>query len=305
MGPLIFLIYFNDVNYTLKGPRLSFADDLKIYRMIRSIEDAICLQQDLDAFMNWCILNRMVVNPVKCSVISFARIRKPIIFQYKLFDTVIQRAHDVKDLGVILDSQLSFRQHVSFVVEKASRTLGFIFRIAKDFTSVYCLKSLYCSLVRSTLEYCNVVWNPHHLRGIERIESVQRRFIRFALRRLPWRDPLRLPSYRSRCQLIDLESLQVRRNVARAMVIADLLQGRMNCPALLQSVDLYVRPRALRNNVMLRPWLRPPLRRTVYGQQSAITGLKRAFNNVASVFDFNLSRETIKRKFKAVFSFSS
>lgn len=150
-----------------------------------------------------------------------------------------------------------------------------------------------------------MVWNPHHLREIERIESVQRRFIRFALRRLPWRDLLRLPSYRSRCQLIDLESLQVRRNVARAMVIADLLQGRMNCPALLQSVDLYVRPRALRNNVMLRPWLRPPLRRTVYGRQSAITGLKRAFNNVASVFDFNLSRETIKRKFKDVFSFSS
>ena len=90
-----------------------------------------------------------------------------------------------KDLGVILDAQLTFKQHVLFVIDKASRTLGFIMRIAKIFTDVYCLKSLYCSLVRSTLEYNSVVWNPIYLNGRERIESVLRRFIRFALRRLP------------------------------------------------------------------------------------------------------------------------
>ncbi|XP_062537943.1 uncharacterized protein LOC134206265 [Armigeres subalbatus] len=51
------------------------------------------------------------------------------------------------------------------VIEKASRTLGFIFRVAKGFTDVYCLKSLYCSLVRSTLEYCSAVWHPNYQNG--------------------------------------------------------------------------------------------------------------------------------------------
>ena len=129
----------------------------------------------------------------------------------------------MKDLGVILVSQLSFKRHVSYIVDKASRTLGFIFRITKHFTSVYCLKALYCSLVRSTLEYCSVVWHPSYQNGAVRIESVQRRFLRFALRRLPWRNRFRLPSYESRCRLIHLETLQTRRNIARAMFAADML----------------------------------------------------------------------------------
>lgn len=291
LGPLIFLLYFNDVNHVLRGPRLSFADDLKIFLKIRSIDDATILQQDLNTFSDWCTLNRMVVNADKCSVISFSRIRQPVVSSYNLRGTVIQRLDHVKDLGVVLDTQLNFKNHVSYVIEKASRTMGFIFRVAKNFSSVYCLKSLYCSLVRSTLEYCSAVWYPHYQNGSERIESVQRRFIRFALRLLPWRDPFRLPSYRSRCQLIDLETLQSRRDIARAMIVADSLQGRIDCPAILESINLNVRPRALRNNAMLRL----PFRRTNYGQHSALVGLQRVFNRVASVFDFNLTRQMIRR----------
>lgn len=199
----------------------------------------------------------------------------------------------MKDLGVILDVQLTFKHHLSYVIAKASRTLGFIFRIAKDFTDVYCLKSLYCSLVRSTLEYCSAVWLPYYQNGIERIESVQRRFIRFALRRLPWRDPHRLPSYLSRCRLIHLETLQTRRDVNRAMIIADLLQGRIDCPAILALIDISARSRRLRANAMLRL----PLRRTLFGQNSAMIGLQRCFNRVASGFDFHLPRQTIRRNF--------
>lgn len=65
LGSLILLLYFNDVNNVLKGPRLSFADDLKLYLRIRSMSDATTLQQELDAFTDWCTLNRMVVNPDK------------------------------------------------------------------------------------------------------------------------------------------------------------------------------------------------------------------------------------------------
>lgn len=268
LGQLLFLLYFNDVNYAIKGPKLSFADDMKIYLKICSVYDAIRLQEELNIFADWCDLNGMVVNPNKCSVMSFYHIRQPIIISYKLNGCEIQRVDHVKDLGVILDTQLTFKQHVSYVVAKASRTMGFVFRIAKNFSNVHCLKSLYCSLIRSTLEYCSVVWYPYHQNGMDRIESVQRRFIRFALRRLPWRDPLRLPSYESRCHLIQLETLQARRNIARAMFVADTIRGRTDCPAILAAVDLNVRPRALRNNYMLRL----PLQRTDYGQNIAIHG---------------------------------
>lgn len=293
LGPVIFLLYFDDVNYVIKGPRLSYADDLKMYLRVRSICDAITLQNDLDAFAGWCSLNRMVVNPEKCNVISFSRRKEPVYFNYQLFGKILQRVDHVKDLGVILDAQLTFKHHMSYVIAKASRTLGFIFRIAKEFTDVYCLKSLYCSLVRATLEYCSTVWHPHYQNGVQRIESVQRRFIRFALRRLPWRDPHRLPSYHSRCQLIHLETLQSRRDINRAMIVADLLQGRIDCPAILGQVDISARHRNLRANSMLRP----PLRRTNFGQNVAINGLQRVFNRVAPAFDFHLPRHTIRHNF--------
>ena len=139
------------------GPRLSYADDLKIYSRICSTTDCDVLQSQFNAFANWCNVNRMTLNPTKCSVITFTRKKDPILFNYQLQGATIERVSHVKDLGVILDSQLTYKQHISYVVDKASRMLGFVFRVAKNFSDIHCLKSLYCSLVRSVLEYCSAV----------------------------------------------------------------------------------------------------------------------------------------------------
>ena len=159
----------------------------------------------------------------------------------------------------------------------------------------------YCSLVRATLEYCSVVWNPNYINGSHRIENVQRRFIRFALRRSPWRDPLRLPSYESRCRLIDLDTLQLRRDTARAMVIADLLMVQIDCAALLGLVNIQARSRTLRGNSLLRI----PFGRRNHTANAAMTGLQRIFNRVAAVFDFRVSRDVIKSRFRVCLAFSS
>lgn len=294
LGPLIFLLYFNDVHYVIGGPRLSFADDLKIFMRICSTANCHFLQAQVDAFAHWCTLNRLVVNPAKCSVITFSRQKQPILFNYHLLGTTIERKQCVKDLGVQLDSKLTYTQHLSYVVDKASRTLGFIFKVAKNFSDIHCLKSLYYSLVRSTLEYCSAVWSPCYDNGAERIESIQRRFLRFALRRLPWSDPFRLPSYESRCQLVDMEPLRVRRDVCRALTAADVLQGRIDCGRILQQISINVQPRPMRHNSMLRL----PFRRTNYGLNSAIHGLQRTFNRVASIFDFHLTRNALRRRFQ-------
>lgn len=243
----------------------------------------------------------MEVNPSKCSAISFSNKKQPILFNYNLSGTQIERVSHIKDLGVVLDEQLSFKKHISYVVGKASSVLGFIFRTAKEFTDVYCLKSLYCALSRSILEYCSVVWNPFYNNGVGRIESVQRRFLRYALRRLPWNNPYRLPSYESRCQLIHLEPLSTRRDTARALLVTDILQGRIECPALLGQIDINVQPRALRNNYMLRL----PLNRANYSMFGSVNGLQRNFNRVSSLFDFNVSRQILRRRFSLFFSRST
>lgn len=298
LGPLIFLLYFNDVNLVLEAPRLSYADDLKLFLRIQSVNDCHFLQRQLGIFANWCSINRMLVNPEKCSVITFSRKKEPIYFDYELSNTTIKRTTHIKDLGVILDSQLNYKQHMSYVIDKASRALGFIFRMTKHFSDVHCLKSLYGSLVRSILEYCSPVWNPYYNNGVERVESVQRRFLRFALRKLPWSNPFRLPSYEDRCRLIGLELLRVRRDTSRALLVADILQGRIDCSYLLQQININVQPRALRNSVMLRT----PLHRTNYGLNGAIGGIQRVFNRVSASFDFHLPRSTLRRRFVSHFA---
>lgn len=297
LGPAVFLVYFNDAPNQLDCPYLVFADDLKIFRRIDSLSDAANLQLQLETFGNWCFLNRMVVNPSKCSVISFSRKLRPIAFVYSLNGTPIPRTDHIKDLGVILDSKLTFKQHVSFIISKASRQLGFIMRMTRDFKDIKCLTALYCSLVRSSLEYCSTVWSPYYNNAVSRIESIQRRFVRYALRLLPWRHPMRDTPYENRCLLLHLDTLQLRRETARAMVISDLLTANVDCADILQRININAPSRALRGV----PALRIPLRRTNYSLNSAIVGLQRAFNRVASMFDFNLHRIVIRNKFVSMF----
>lgn len=59
----------------------------------------------------------VVYLPANDSMISFARIHQLVTFQYELIGTVVQSVDDVKDLGVILHSKLTFSQHVRFVVD--------------------------------------------------------------------------------------------------------------------------------------------------------------------------------------------
>lgn len=153
LGPFIFLLYLNDVNFAIKCGKLSFADDFKLYFSIRKSTDAVLLQEQLNMFVGWCDTNRMALNASKCSVISFSRKHTPFIYNYSLNGTCFKRDSVVKDLGVMLDSKLTYKDHISYVASKASAQLGFIFRMSKHFKDIHCLKALYCSVVRSILEY--------------------------------------------------------------------------------------------------------------------------------------------------------
>lgn len=103
-----------------------------------------------------------------------------------MFGEPLERTSVVKDLGVLLDAKLSFTDHYSSIISKANRNLGLIFRISAEFRDPYCLRALYVALVRSVLESASIVWCPYTDNWGRRIEAVQRRFIRYALRFLPW-----------------------------------------------------------------------------------------------------------------------
>lgn len=104
-------------------------------------------------------------------------------FNYNINNSTLSRVQVIKDLGVLFDHKLSFEAHINTIVKKAYKMLGFIFRSLNKFKRIETYKLLYFTYVRSQLEYCTPIWNPHYNVYIEMIERVQRRFTRSVFRK--------------------------------------------------------------------------------------------------------------------------
>jgi len=114
-----------------------------------------------------------------CHMQSKSRSRTKLMNDYHLFDNHIEEISTVKDLGVVfIKTNLSFQPHVDHICVKSLRTLGFLIRNTKEFKNEQCLKTLYISLVRPTLEYCSIIWNLSQVGLMESLEHVQRKFLR-------------------------------------------------------------------------------------------------------------------------------
>lgn len=197
LGPLLFVLFINDMPEIFNAECSLFADDNKIFRKISSHQDCLLLQHDIDELPKWCERNGLDLNVKKCAVISFTRSPRKIIFNYELSGTSIERVSNVKDLGIIFDEKLSFNDHVNGVCKKAHQMLGFIFRACKSFSNISSILVLYKAYVRSRLEYCNSVWSPIYHTYCDKIERVQRKFTRmvfykFNLGRISYDERLKL-----------------------------------------------------------------------------------------------------------------
>lgn len=233
LGPLLFVLFVNSICDVFDECHfLLYADDLKIYRVVDNPSDSARLQQNLDALSGWCEDMRMSLSIPKCKVISFSRRRSPQEFQYTIDGRLLERVQVMKDLGILMDCRVDFRPHIDQLISRANRVLGFVKRSAKQFMDPYVTKSLFCALVRPILEYGSVGWNPFNATHKNRIESIQKRFLIFALRNLGWADPYQLPSYESRLRLLGMNSLVERREVADFAFIVKLIEGSLNVPQL-------------------------------------------------------------------------
>lgn len=127
----------------------------------------------------------------------------------------------------------------------------------------------YYALVRSHLETAVVAWCPHTDEWVTRIESVQRKFTRFALRFHSWPDQVVTPTYEQRCEALGMETLSKRRQFLRAAFVGKLLLGAIDAPSILARINFNVIPRPLRT------WnaLRLDFHRTQYGQQEPIRAM--------------------------------
>ena len=293
LGPLLFLLFINDIPNVLSNSLcLMYADDLKLFLRVKSIADCIKLQNDLNNLVAWCTNNDLHLNVSKCHSMMFYRGMSPILFSYEINRFALSNVSEKKDLGVFFDLKLTFCNHIDYIISRASSMLGFISRNAKDFSDPFTLRSLYFCYVRSILEYCSPIWNPLYAAHAIRIERIQKRFTRTAIRILRWN--VDMPSYKTRCLLLGIQSLETRRKYFDVMFVSDLINYKINCPDLLSLVGFHVPNRTLRNNRLFYV----PFHRVNYGTNEPLTRCLRQANSLCNVIDFNLymSRDCFKKR---------
>ena len=179
LGPLLFLLYINDLPECISSSCSLFADDCLLYRIVESDEDCRILQHDLSNVEKWADRWLMTFNTTKCEVLQITLNNNPIQASYYLYNHGLPCVAEAKYLGITLDSKLTFNKHIDVTCKKANSVLSLLRRNLHN--SQPAIKSqVYQIYVRPILEYSCVVWAPHTKCNIDKLESVQRRAARFA-----------------------------------------------------------------------------------------------------------------------------
>ena len=217
LGPLLFLIYINDLPEGIKSFINMFADDAKLMKKISSIKCCEELQEDLNKLAEWTATWLITFNAAKCSVMRMGVSKERHIYQYVLNGTKLKTSECEKDLGVLVTPNMSPEKHIASIVRSTYGLLANI-RVAFKPLDSEIFRPIYVTYVRPKLEYAAQFWNPHLKKHEHTIERVQRH----ATKLVP---ELRDLSYEDRLDKLNLPTLKERRERGDMITTFKFLKG--------------------------------------------------------------------------------
>lgn len=292
----LFNVFINDITRNIVDVGvLLYADDLKIYREVESNEDIVKIQNALNIIEKWCDDNKLRMNGKKLRAMACFRTKNRLYDpQYKYDDVSISETSSHKDLGVIIDVKMSFNEHMEYAKRKALNALGFIRRFAMKTFNSNVIKMLYCSLVRSHLEYACAIWSPLYANRIAEIESVQKKFTLYALNCR--RDPItfKFTPYVDRCAQLKLDTITKRRKILSIFFLYDIITQHLNIPDLLNRISFNMNTRRTRNYEFIKIMTY----KTNFALNQPMVRMSILFNDVYELYNSSISRETFRNKIK-------
>jgi len=181
LGPLLFLIYINDLpNISKKLTFFLFADDTNIFYESKSelhLEKTV--NKELKKLYTWLVVNRLALNIDKTKFIIFHPYNKPKKqnINLRINKKPINRANNIKYLGIILDSTLSWIDHIDKISNKMKRALGLMYKI-RPYVFSKTLLTLYYSLIYPHIIYGIEVWGSCNNSLLNRLITLQKRAVR-------------------------------------------------------------------------------------------------------------------------------
>ena len=215
LGPVLFVMFINDLPSGIGCSLKMFADDTKVYSKMSSALDQQALQDDINRLAAWSDCWQMPFNEGKCKVLHIGTRNEGL--NYTMRNTDMAHSLIERDLGVQIDSELKFRQHAAAAVAKASQVLAVIKKSFEKLDKTT-LPLLYKTMVRPHLEYANVIWGPFNRADQRKVERIQRRATRLC------RDVSHL-SYPERLRALRLPSLYYRRRRGDMIQVFQIIHG--------------------------------------------------------------------------------
>jgi hypothetical protein len=209
IGPLLFLLYVNDLPLKITSGVDMYADDATIHASDCKLEVVqMKLQLSLNETQNWCSINNMIVNPIKttCMIIdSKHRIKNNYELKLSVGNKLLQNVKSQKLLGVYIDNCLNWSTHINQTCKKLASKLCLLKRIS-FFLTMEMKQLFYSAYIASTFEYGCIVWSNGNRHDLNRIYKIQKRAARIILKK-PIRTPtkdlfhnLKWLSFESRCK---------------------------------------------------------------------------------------------------------
>ena len=177
LGPLLFLVYINDLPACVTSEARLFADDCILYRTVNTQEDVSAIQDDIDRLQEWEEKWLMKFNPEKCEVLRVTnKTRHILTAQYTIHGTTLQTVDEAKHLGVTIHGKINWKTHVNNICKKANITQGFLGRNLRNCTPKV-NEQVYRTYVLKTNP--RICLNPSTDLLATQIDMVQRRAARF------------------------------------------------------------------------------------------------------------------------------
>ena len=178
LGPILFLVMISDIDKDIEISTVSsFADDSKVSHVISLKEDCEKLQETLNTIYEWSTENNMNFNELKFVALKYGENKEwTNCFEYKTpTGKVIAVEANTKDLGVIMSSDLKFKNHHIKTATKCRSLSAWILRtfITRESDT---MTKLFNSLILPRIDYCSQLWAPHNVSDWNELEAIQRRF---------------------------------------------------------------------------------------------------------------------------------
>lgn len=182
---------------------------------------------------------------------SFCSTKNKLEYPYKIVCSVLF-LKELNHLWILVLYLIQNSTSIDMIICKANSRFGIIKRWSRNFNDLFITKTLFVSLVRSVLlEFACQDCCPYYQYHIDRIQSILKQFFVFALSNLNWSHRYQLPKYEYRLLLLDMNTLEDRRNILNSLFIFKLLIGDINCKYLLNLCEIKCLIRILRSFCLL------------------------------------------------------